>query len=104
MIADGYPPEFVEILREFVAEIPPMLDSLVALEGTKDMEKIGRVAHQIKGSAANFGFRGVSSAAAEIEMLAKRGSWENGSTLIAQAQRDFGISMDELRDKRGIEI
>ena len=104
MIADGYSPEFLEILGEFLAEIPVMLESLAGLESSGDLDKASKVAHQIKGSAANFGFLAVSSAAAEIESLTKSGSRENVGSLIGRAENDFGLSVVELRDKRAGQV
>jgi HPt (histidine-containing phosphotransfer) domain-containing protein len=104
MIADGYSPEFLEILGEFLAEIPVMLESLAGLESSGDLDKASKVAHQIKGSAANFGFLAVSSAAAEIESLTKSGSRENVGSLIGRAENDFGLSVVELREKRAGQV
>lgn len=102
MIADGYPPEFIEIFREFAAEIPGLLDSLAEAHRSGDSQLAGRIAHQVKGSAANFGFSGLSASAAAVETLAKTGSFAGFDSLLNQARNDFDDALNEVREKRSV--
>lgn len=104
MIADGYTPDFVDIFREFAAEIPVLLGQLEGLAGQGDCEAIARLAHQIKGSSANFGFKQLSGAAAEIESRAKGGSAEGLEGLLERARTGFGNALAELRTQRGLAV
>jgi HPt (histidine-containing phosphotransfer) domain-containing protein len=104
MIADGYPPEFIDIFREFAAEIPGLLESLAEAHRCGDSQLARRIAHQVKGSAANFGFSGLSTSAAVIETLAKTGSFDRFDSLLSQARSDFDDAMNEVREKRGVTV
>lgn len=104
MIADGYTPDFVDILREFVAEMPGLLSDLASQRTAGDLEKAGRIAHQIKGSAANFGFTATSQAAAAIEHAAKAGSWGDFDADFEKARSSWETALVELRDKRNVNL
>ena len=104
MIADGYTPEFLEILREFATELPVLIAALSAAGKSNDVAEVARVAHQIKGSAANFGFRAVSAKAASIETAAKAGTWDDFPARSAEASALWNASLAELRAQRGLEI
>ena len=103
MMAEGYTPDFVEIYREFLDQTPDLLNNLDqhVLAGTVD--GVRDVAHKIKGSSANFGFVGVSSPMADLEIQAKaKGSLEGAAAWIIEARRNFEKSRTEVREKRGI--
>ncbi len=104
MIADGYTPEFLEILREFATELPALIDALSAAGEANDLAEVARVAHQIKGSAANFGFRAVSAMAASIETAAKAGTWDEFPARSAEATALWNASLAELRAQPGVDI
>lgn len=104
MIADGYTPDFVEIFREFAGEIPGLFATLDGLCQANDIAKAARVAHQIKGSSANFGFVGVSVPMAAVESAAKAGSLEGFSERLGQARNNFERARAALLATRGIAI
>lgn len=104
MIADGYSAEFLDILREFAVEVPTLLANLQTACATGECADVLKVAHQVKGSAANFGFRSVSLAAAEIESRAKAGTLDGCVEQLAFAQAAFTASLDELRSSRGVSV
>lgn len=102
MIADGFTEEFVEIYHEFVAEIPGHLDALRAGCAAGDSVQVARTAHQLKGSAANFGFVGVSEPMATLEQEAKAGSIAGAEALTAAAEQGFREAVEEVRTLRGV--
>ena len=104
MIADGFSPEFVDICREFAGEIPRLFDVLEAVCEANDIAKAARVAHQIKGSASNFGFAGVSAPMAALESAAKAGSLAGASARIEQARANFDQARAEILEKRCIQL
>ena len=104
MIADGYTLDFVEICREFAGEIPGLLAALDEVCNANDIAKAARVAHQIKGSAANFGFVGVSVPIAAVEAAAKAGSLEGFSAHLELARTNFEKAQSELLESRGIRL
>ena len=103
MMADGYTPDFVEIYREFLEQTPELLDALENYLSTGDVEAAREAAHKVKGSAANFGFVGVSGPMARLELRAKEEEkLEGARDCILEARDNFGRSKLEIHDKRGI--
>lgn len=102
MIADGFAPDFVEIYREYLAEIPTLLANLRQAVVAEDASMTARLAHQIKGSSLNFGFVGVSQPTATLEQEAKEGSLERGGELVAEAERGFEAAVAEVKDRAGV--
>lgn len=102
MIADGFTPDFVEIYREYLAEMPGLLASLREKISQNDAAQAARVAHQIKGSSANFGFIGVSQPVANLEMEAKGGSLEKAASYLSQAETGFSAATAEVKTRRNV--
>jgi HPt (histidine-containing phosphotransfer) domain-containing protein len=102
MVADGYDPDFLEIYREFVAELPLLFASLKSAFDSGDVVQVSRAAHQIKGSSANFGFFGVSEKAAAIEQTAKGGSTDGFTVSFAAMQTLLQDAIAEVKSRRGI--
>lgn len=102
MIADGFAPDFVEIYREYLAETPVLLNELRQKIRENDSSQAAKVAHQIKGSSANFGFTGVSQPIAELEAEAKGGSLANAATLLGQAENGFQLAVQEVRSRHSV--
>lgn len=102
MIADGFTEDFVEIYREFVAEVPGLLASLRSAAEAGDAPQTARVAHQLKGSSANFGFVGISSPMASLELEAKAGSLEKAGEYFVSAETGFEQAVAEVKSLRGV--
>lgn len=102
MIADGFTPDFVEIYHEYLAEMPGLLASLREKISQNDAAQAARVAHQIKGSSANFGFIGVSQPVANLEMEAKGGSLEKAAGYLFQAETGFSAATAEVKTRRNV--
>ena len=102
MIGDDFSPEFREIYEEFLKETPELLLQLRHSVAASDATASGKLAHQIKGSAANFGFIGVSHPMARLEVEAKAGSVEGAHTWLAEAENAFQQAALEAREKRGL--
>jgi len=102
MIADGFVPDFVEIYREYLAEMPGHLGNLRQAVLAEDAPMAARLAHQIKGSSANFGFIGVSHPAAELEQEAKGGSLARGLDLTIVAESGFQAAVAEVKARVGV--
>jgi histidine phosphotransfer protein HptB len=103
MMADGYTPDFVEIYHEFLIQTPELLDLLEAQLLKGDVNAVRDTAHKIKGSSANFGFVGVSTPMAELELQAKeKGCLEGSAELALKARGNFDQSKAEISGKRGV--
>ena len=102
MIADGFTPDFVEIYREYLAEIPILFNDLRTKIQAGDAAMASRIAHQIKGSSANFGFTGVSQPVASLEMEAKEGSLAQAGLYLSQSEEGFRQAVEEVRSRHGV--
>ena len=102
MIADGFTPDFVEIYQEYIAEIPALLTDLREKITAGDALQTSKIAHQLKGSSANFGYIGVSRPMADLEQEAKAGSMARAASLLAAAESGFSEAVAEVRAKRGV--
>lgn len=103
MMADGYTPDFVEIYEEFLAQTPELFDALERhlLEGNVPAAR--EAAHKVKGSAANFGFLGVSRPVADVEHGAKdHATLEGAAERLLEARKNFESARAEVRASRGI--
>ena len=63
-------PEIAALVRDFVAKLP---DRAAAIEGARDVAIVARLAHQLVGAAACYGFATIAAAARRVEDLAKAG-------------------------------
>lgn len=63
----AHDPEMVELIQEFVAELPKRLDAIQKAYRDGAAQDLKRLAHQLRGSAGGYGFPDVSDAAATVE-------------------------------------
>jgi HPt (histidine-containing phosphotransfer) domain-containing protein len=102
MIADGYEPDFVEIYREFEADLPRIVHEAKQALEAGDAIRVSRAAHQAKGSAANFGFAGFSAVMSRIEEKAKKEDISEAAGDLASAEDVFRTSIALVKSERGI--
>ncbi|HRJ72294.1 MAG TPA: Hpt domain-containing protein [Terrimicrobiaceae bacterium] len=102
MIADGFTPDFLEIYHEYLAEIPGLLGNLREKIRSGDALQTSRIAHQIKGSSANFGFIGLSQPVAILEQEAKAGSLARAVEHLAAAELGFSRAVAEVKARKGV--
>lgn len=82
-------PEMRELIQMFVDELPERIAALEqAWEGANAAE-IARIAHQLKGASAGYGFKVVGDAAARLEHFIK-GAQDD----LAGAKSDFDALVD----------
>lgn len=81
-------PDMAELVTYFVEEIPQRIEALREYCDSGDREGVQRIAHQLKGSSAGFGFDEIGQAAACLETPLK----EEASLDDVKAQ------IDELTD------
>ena len=63
--------EMLELIQSFVDEMPDRISELEAAWRSADAETLERVAHQLKGASAGYGFAILGEAAAELEASVK---------------------------------
>lgn len=60
-------PEDAELIEYFLGELPNRVEAINSAATNEDLEQLKTIAHQLKGSAPNFGFPAIGSAAALLE-------------------------------------
>jgi CheY-like chemotaxis protein len=89
--------EFVsELIAQFVADAPTLLDAASAGLERGDDEEVRRAAHTLKSNAATFGAHGLSQRARELEELAKRGALDDAGPRIEELRRDLAAVSEAL--------
>lgn len=64
-------PEMMELVREFVHELPERITTLQSAWREANAELVAQVAHQLRGASAGYGFAPVGEAAAKLESAIK---------------------------------
>jgi len=86
--------EMVELVQEFVQELPRRVESLQGLLRASHFDELRRAAHQLKGAAGGYGFPAISDSAGNVERLLHSG--------VGQAQiADLQSRVDELANLCG---
>lgn len=62
-------PDMIELVQEFVQELPSRADTLRSLLDASSYQDLRRVAHQLKGAAGGYGFSPISESAAKVEKM-----------------------------------
>lgn len=62
-------PDMIELVQEFVQELPSRADSLQTLLQASAYPDLRRLAHQLKGAAGGHGFSPISESAAKVEKM-----------------------------------
>lgn len=70
-------PDMVELVEMFVSEIPDRVESLRTCWNDRDIESLTRLAHQLKGASAGYGFSPIGVAAGDLEQALKSETDEN---------------------------
>lgn len=64
-------PEMLELVEMFVEDMPERLGQIERCWSEGLTEELGRVAHQLKGASAGYGFASLGEAARELEQRIK---------------------------------
>jgi HPt (histidine-containing phosphotransfer) domain-containing protein len=60
-------PDMAELIDLFVGELPKRIATLSEAWRTREFQSLQRLAHQLKGSCAGYGFPSIGTAAAKVE-------------------------------------
>lgn len=71
------PEDLIEIAAMFFENIDERLDNIAAAGQAGDMDTLTRLAHGVKGDAANIGFNDISKIARDLEHQSRAGSVVN---------------------------
>lgn len=67
-------PEMAELVQLFVSELPERMAALRSALDSRDFRVAARLTHQLRGSAAGYGFAPIGLAAGAVEDLLRAGS------------------------------
>lgn len=98
-ITCNFLPEFVDVYREFEVELPKLLKDLEKAIETFSTEQIVSLAHQIKGSAANFGFIRISQEMNTLEQEARQNLLNHAAEYLAAACAAFERTRLEVNSR-----
>jgi HPt (histidine-containing phosphotransfer) domain-containing protein len=85
-----------EIVQMFREDTPPNLDQLDASIARGDAERLAKVAHGLKGSAANFGAKPFRALAERIEAIAKAGDLGPAPAAVVELRAEYARIMAAL--------
>jgi HPt (histidine-containing phosphotransfer) domain-containing protein len=86
-----------EILELFVQEMPARIGELQASWGKRELDKVGRLAHQLKGAGGGYGFPVISDAAATLEQSIKGLNSAPTDTVLASVKEQVDALVDLCR-------
>jgi HPt (histidine-containing phosphotransfer) domain-containing protein len=76
----------VELLDMFINDAESSIQQLSEAVSASNVSMVEDIAHYLKGASANVGARALSSAAAQLELQAKRGKLAQAQSLLGQLQ------------------
>lgn len=82
-LAEALGEELKEITGYFIGQLDGQVADIRAAHEAGDAQRLNRLAHALKGSAANMGAISLAQAAATIEKLAQRGEIEPTTPQVA---------------------
>ena len=86
----------IELLDEFETEARLRLTELEQARATGDLTAIARIAHSLRGSAANFGAQRLVTLTADLEDAAVRGDRERVPELVTEIDAEFAAVVRAL--------
>jgi CheY-like chemotaxis protein len=75
---------FKDVAEMFIADYPPMVETLKKAIADEDGALLSRTAHSLKGMARNFQIDGAADAARQLEMLADQDQFETAGHLFTR--------------------
>jgi HPt (histidine-containing phosphotransfer) domain-containing protein len=80
---------FVELLGEFMGQIEERCQGMHAALESQDAPELARLAHNLKGAAANFSAENLAAAAKDLEVQAKNGDLTGAPELLACVEAEI---------------
>ncbi len=88
-----------EVLKNFLTDIPQRLDSLRTSLGNQDFKGIERMAHTIKGAAANISAESLRETAFNLEQAAKTGDIKQSGVEFEALTRQFELLRETIENR-----
>jgi HPt (histidine-containing phosphotransfer) domain-containing protein len=89
-------PEMVELIDLFLSEMPDRLKALESAWRNAQVPQLTRMAHQLKGSCAGYGFPAIGTAASTLEDRL-RALQADGGAQLKRLQSEFNELIDLCR-------
>lgn len=84
-------PDMMELVELYVEDMPERIAAMRTCWETADGEELRRLAHQLKGASAGYGFPSVGEVARELETVLK----EDPAVELERIRREFDALVDE---------
>jgi response regulator RpfG family c-di-GMP phosphodiesterase len=95
-------PFIASLIKEFLKSVVDMMDALASAQARGDANKVGHLAHTLKGSFITFNLPSISSLCSTIEKLSGEGDPARLGALIEELRQSFDRvkpDLDKLRVK-----
>jgi PAS domain S-box-containing protein len=86
---DGDEEFFKEMLWEFLKYAPEQMKTLYQAIGKGQAKEVERVAHGIKGAAANLGAKGIAEVCLKLELLGRTGDFAEAAIMLDNLKSEF---------------
>jgi HPt (histidine-containing phosphotransfer) domain-containing protein len=87
-------PEMADLVRQFVSELPARITALEGEWRERRIQNVARLAHQLKGSCAGYGFPALGTAAATLEDRLRATGEASAEAALAKAASEFRALVD----------
>ena len=67
-------PDMLELIEMFVSDLPERVLALKDAIAAEDIERVGGLAHQLKGAGGGYGYPAITESALKLETMAKGGT------------------------------
>lgn len=94
-------PHFLaEIIALFLRDTPPRLAEIREALEKRDVARLERAAHTLKGGSGNLGARRVALACARIEEAVRKKDWPAVADLARRIEEEFALAGEALKAER----
>ena len=87
---EGEPDVLDELIGLFLTDVPQQLVALRQASAVGDARSVGRIAHTLKGAAANMGAKGMRALCIELEEVGRSGNVRSALAQISRLEEEFG--------------
>lgn len=91
--------DFLEIISDFIHEIPKLIDSLKPSSQSSDLNLVADITHSIKGASGNIGASYLSSVCETLESGLRGDSIKDPADYITEIVKASEITVDELQKR-----
>ena len=92
-----------EVLDAFLQDMPPQIELLKRLLAANDQAESGRIAHSIKGAAANVGGKRLRKVAQAMETAAREGNLDAVRDAMGELEKQFEELRESISKSCGVE-